>query len=341
MIDEATHKALRAAYNPDGSDLRRHQLVMLDMLIWLDRLCVRHAIPYWLSSGTLLGAVRHGGFIPWDDDVDIELMLPDYLRLIKAIVQEAPAAGYALQTSDTDPEFLFPFAKLRDTHTNIAEADGLDSLQAFHGAYIDIFPLAPSASRRLHRLGSKLIGTELKMRVARPGLRRCMAPLRFALKHIAYPVLRLLSAAGAGNHTPSSHTQLFRSATHSRRMPSHRKNIIRGTHIRRPTFTRPLSAPAVRRQLHLSALDYPYPSCNRFKHSRIADKQAIISTTYRNNSYLCIRLGGIREPGGQPLADFESGKRKVRATQSTMVVNGNLPATAEQCDRKLPLPPGQ
>ncbi len=123
-------------------------------------------------------------------------------------------------------------------------------------------------------------------------------------------------------------------------MPAHRKNIIRGTHIRRPTFTRPLSAPAVRRQLHLSALDYPYPSCNRSKHSRIADKQAIISTTYRNNSYLCIRLGGIREPGGQPLADFESGKRKVWATQSTMVVNGNLPATAEQCDRKLPLPPG-
>ena len=90
MIDEATQKALRAAYNPDGSDLRRHQLVMLDMLIWLDSLCLRHEIPYWLSSGTLLGAVRHGGFIPWDDDVDIELMLPDYLRLIKAIADEAP-----------------------------------------------------------------------------------------------------------------------------------------------------------------------------------------------------------------------------------------------------------
>ena len=113
MIDEATHKALRAAYNPDGSDLRRHQLVMLDMLIWLDRLCVRHAIPYWLSSGTLLGAVRHGGFIPWDDDVDIELMLPRLSAPHKAIVKSAgrrirptdiipvsaldrPAAGYLL-----------------------------------------------------------------------------------------------------------------------------------------------------------------------------------------------------------------------------------------------------
>lgn len=198
MIDEATQKALRAAYNPEGSELRRHQLVMLDMLVWLDGVCSRHAIPYWLSSGTLLGAVRHGGFIPWDDDVDIELMLPDYRRLIKAITAEAPAAGYALQTSDTDPEFLFPFAKLRDTRTTIAEADGLDALQAFHGAYIDIFPLAPSGSRRLHRLGSKLVGTELKMRVARPWMRPLLAPLRLALKHIAYPLLRCLSAIGAG-----------------------------------------------------------------------------------------------------------------------------------------------
>ena len=199
MIDEATQNALRAAYNPEGSELRRHQLVMLDMLTWLDGVCMRHDIPYWLSSGTLLGAVRHGGFIPWDDDVDIELMLPDYRRLIKAIAAEAPAAGYALQTSDTDPEFLFPFAKLRDTRTVIAEADGLDSLQAFHGAYIDIFPLAPSGSRRLHRLGSKLVGTELKMRVARPWMRPLLAPLRMALKHVAYPLLRRLSAIGAGD----------------------------------------------------------------------------------------------------------------------------------------------
>ena len=199
MIDEATQKTLRATYNPEGSELRRHQLVMLDMLVWLDGVCRRHNIPYWLSSGTMLGAVRHRGFIPWDDDVDVELMQPDYRRLIKAIADEAPDAGYALQTSGTDPEFLFPFAKLRDTHTTIAEADGLDSLQAFHGAYIDIFPLAPSGSRRLHRLGSKLVGTELKMRVARPWMRPLLTPLRLALKHIAYPLLRRLSAIGADN----------------------------------------------------------------------------------------------------------------------------------------------
>lgn len=196
MIDEATQRALRAAYNPEGSALRRHQLLMLDMLTWLDGVCTRHSVPYWLSSGTLLGAVRHGGFIPWDDDVDVELLLADYRRLVAILAAEAPAAGYALQTARSDPEFLFPFAKLRDTHTSIAEADGLDALQSYHGAYIDIFPIAPSCSRRLHRLGAKLVGTELKMRVARPALRPLLAPLRGVLKHVAYPLLRSLSSRG-------------------------------------------------------------------------------------------------------------------------------------------------
>ncbi len=197
MIDAATQQTLRATYNPDGSELRSHQLVMLDMLTWLDSICVRHDIPYWLSSGTLLGAVRHGGFIPWDDDVDVELPESHFQQLLNAISAEAPAAGYALQTSTTDPEFLFPFAKLRDTRTTISEADGLDSLQAFHGAYIDIFPIAPSSSRKLHRLGSKLVGTELKMRVALAGHLRLLAPLRLAMKHIVYPMLRRLSKIGA------------------------------------------------------------------------------------------------------------------------------------------------
>ena len=51
------------------------------MLVWLDAVCRRHGIRYWLGSGTLLGAVRHGGFIPWDDDVDIELPREDYQKL--------------------------------------------------------------------------------------------------------------------------------------------------------------------------------------------------------------------------------------------------------------------
>ena len=65
---------LRVKYNPDGSILRQHQLKMLDILIVIDGICKKHGIKYWISDGTLLGAVRHGGFIPWDDDLDIQMM---------------------------------------------------------------------------------------------------------------------------------------------------------------------------------------------------------------------------------------------------------------------------
>ena len=70
MILPELQEQLRTEYNPDGSILRRQQMKMLDILLRVDKFCKEHDIKYWLSSGTLLGAVRHGGFIPWDDDDD-------------------------------------------------------------------------------------------------------------------------------------------------------------------------------------------------------------------------------------------------------------------------------
>ena len=69
MITDTLQNELRERYNPDGSILRKQQLRMLEMLQYIDFVCKKHNIRYWLCSGTLLGAVRHGGFIPWDDDV--------------------------------------------------------------------------------------------------------------------------------------------------------------------------------------------------------------------------------------------------------------------------------
>lgn len=81
MIDEHTQQRLRKQYNPDGSQLRLLQLQILDILKEFDAICKKHNIPYWLDSGTLMGAVRHGGFIPWDDDIDVCVLKKDQKRL--------------------------------------------------------------------------------------------------------------------------------------------------------------------------------------------------------------------------------------------------------------------
>jgi lipopolysaccharide cholinephosphotransferase len=69
-----TSEDLKAHFNPEGSTLKKAQDRMLDMLLYLDNVCKEQNVPYRIDAGNVLGAVRHGGFIPWDDDVDIVLL---------------------------------------------------------------------------------------------------------------------------------------------------------------------------------------------------------------------------------------------------------------------------
>ncbi len=131
--------ALRQKFNPDGSLLRRQQLRMLELLVEVDRICRKHGIRYWLSSGTLIGAARHKGFIPWDDDLDIEMLLPDYKRLMKVLPQELPDT-MALQSVETDPNYFFFYAKVRDRRSHLQENNRYDRVWKERGIYIDIFP---------------------------------------------------------------------------------------------------------------------------------------------------------------------------------------------------------
>ena len=153
MIDKIVHIELRRKYNPDGSELRRAQMRMLEMLKYIDALCVKNGIKFWLSSGTCLGAVRHGGFIPWDDDTDIEMLEDDYKKLVK-VMENTPNAPYVLQTYKNDQSFFPRFGKLRDRKSHIKEC-GIDKYYKFDGIFIDIFPLKPSSSRVIHKLGYK------------------------------------------------------------------------------------------------------------------------------------------------------------------------------------------
>ncbi len=139
-------------YNPEGSLLRRQQLRMLEILEAIDRICAENDLKYWLSSGTLLGAVRHGGFIPWDDDLDIEMPYKDYKRFVK-IAEAALPSGFFLQTHKTDPYFLGTFAKVRDGNSMVYEHNRLDQNYLFRGIFVDIFPVEHSS-----KIASEFIG---------------------------------------------------------------------------------------------------------------------------------------------------------------------------------------
>lgn len=138
MIDSKIQQELRERFNPEGSLLRKHQMRMLDILIEVDRICRKHNIRYWIEGGTLLGAVRHGGFIPWDDDMDIAVMHNDYKRMLDVLEKELPE-NMKVQTHKTDPYFCLLFAKIRDTNSEIIESH--KHKYKYNGIFIDIFPM--------------------------------------------------------------------------------------------------------------------------------------------------------------------------------------------------------
>lgn len=123
-----------------GQHLREMQLAELDILREVSKVCERHRIPFWLDSGTLLGAVRHGGFIPWDDDIDICMPLEEVTRFVKAAQAELPPHLF-VQTPTTDPQLRLPICKVRNLNSLIVEGDDDFSKNYAKGLYIDIFPM--------------------------------------------------------------------------------------------------------------------------------------------------------------------------------------------------------
>lgn len=117
-------------------ELQEKEVEMFKILI---DVCERMNIRYYLIGGTLLGAVRHKGFIPWDDDIDIGMMRPDFEKFTHEAQKLFPD-NYFVQTYETDPGYSRNFAKLRNSNTTFIESNNKKS--SFNqGIYIDIFPL--------------------------------------------------------------------------------------------------------------------------------------------------------------------------------------------------------
>ncbi len=120
-------------------EVRRMQLLELEMMCELDRVCRKNNINYCIYGGTLLGAVRHKGFIPWDDDMDVAMLREDYEKFKQHIDELNPDICF-FQDHDTDPEYIWGYAKLRRTGTKYIRA-GQEHLKYKNGVFIDIEPM--------------------------------------------------------------------------------------------------------------------------------------------------------------------------------------------------------
>ena len=123
----------------ENEQLRTLQLYQLDVLKEVDRICQKHHIKYYISWGSLLGAIRHKGFIPWDDDIDISLFWDDYVKFME-VCQEELGERFFLQNTETDSGYFRPWAKVRINDTTSMDKE-LDFVKMHWGICIDVFPI--------------------------------------------------------------------------------------------------------------------------------------------------------------------------------------------------------
>lgn len=124
----------------DEEKLRDAKKIMLLILLEVDRICKKNNINYWLDSGTLLGAVRHEGFIPWDDDIDICMLPEDYSKFLSIAKQELNMK-YFLDNKQTDKNAIFKYSKIRERKSIFIEKKENENEKYHQGIFIDIFEM--------------------------------------------------------------------------------------------------------------------------------------------------------------------------------------------------------
>lgn len=122
----------------DKKTLEKVHAVGLEILIKIDEICKKYDIPYFLCGGTLLGSIRHKGFIPWDDDIDIGMLRKDYIKFQECFLKENPEDLF-LHSYETDDKYWIPFMKVRKNGTTINEKM-IEHLDTHKGLFVDIFP---------------------------------------------------------------------------------------------------------------------------------------------------------------------------------------------------------
>lgn len=122
-------------------EMKQLWAIELDLLKEFDKVCKANSLKYWACGGTLLGAVRHNGFIPWDNDIDVMMLRKDYDKLCK-IASDYFSFPYFFQTEENDPGCIRGHAQLRNSETTALQREDYKKGLSFNqGVFIDIFPL--------------------------------------------------------------------------------------------------------------------------------------------------------------------------------------------------------
>ena len=132
------------------TELRHLQLVMLDIIRDIDAFCLQYGIEYYLLGGSALGAIRHEGFIPWDDDLDICMSAENYKRFVKIAKEKLDQDKYYVQEGLVDWPLNFTKVKLKGTH--LVESESNTSSTGEDGIFIDIFKLENAPNSKFFQL---------------------------------------------------------------------------------------------------------------------------------------------------------------------------------------------
>lgn len=166
----------------DITDLKKIQLEVMD---YFHHWCLENGITYFITAGTLIGALRHKGFIPWDDDIDVVMLRADYEKMIASF----PRKGrYCLYSIEADATCIYPYAKIYDSTTVMIEGDERDHPAI--GVNIDIFPLDNATD---NYEDAKTLKKELHFMSNILGVKHLDRADRGILKNVTVACLRLLA----------------------------------------------------------------------------------------------------------------------------------------------------
>ena len=171
-----------------GRDIREIQSAILEIAKEIKRICDKNDIIYVLDGGTLLGAVRHKGFIPWDDDLDIAMTRDNYEKFLVCCKKDLNK-DYFVQNNKTEVNYPFDFTKIKKNNTIYTE-DCMTGLNVRDGVYVDVFPIDKTFERKWRKQGKALSFWRnvrwTKLRYKLQPLKKKIVTLPFALLSLGY-----------------------------------------------------------------------------------------------------------------------------------------------------------